>query len=69
MPPAKGGTKMLRLKRISDAMKASADTIEDLCKKANEAPSPETAKLIKDLRELTREILSSQEYLNSKIKL
>ncbi|MGB8604430.1 hypothetical protein [Bradyrhizobium sp.] len=50
-------------------MKASADTIEDLCKKANEAPSPETAKLIKDLRELTREILSSQEYLNSKIKL
>ncbi len=59
---------MFRLKRISDAMKTSADIIEDLSKKTNGAPSPETTKLIKELRELTREILTSQEFLNSKIK-
>jgi len=49
-------------------MKTSADIIEDLSKKTNGAPSPETTKLIKELRELTREILTSQEFLNSKIK-
>jgi hypothetical protein len=60
---------MLRLKRISDAMKASADTIEELYRKNNGVPSPETAKPIKELRKLAREILTSQEFLNSKIKL
>jgi hypothetical protein len=60
---------MLRLKRISDAMKASADTIEQLYRKTNGVPSPETAKLIEELRKLAREILTSQEFLNSKIKL
>ena len=60
---------MLRLKKISDAMKTSANTIEDLYKETNGVPSPETAKLIKDLRELAKEILTSQEFLNSKIKL
>ncbi len=60
---------MLRLKRIADVMKASADTVEDLYRKTNSVPSPETAKLIKELRELAKEILTSQEFLNSKIKL
>jgi hypothetical protein len=60
---------MLRLKRISDVMKTSADTIEDLHKKTNGVPSPETAKLIEELGKLAREILASQEFLNSKIKL
>jgi len=31
--------------------------------------SPETVKLIEELRKLAREILASQEFLNSKIKL
>jgi hypothetical protein len=35
----------------------------------NGLSSTETAELIKELRELTREILISQEFLNSKIKL
>ena len=60
---------MLPLKKISDAMRMSADTIEDLYKKTNGVPSPETANLIKELRELTREIRTSQEFLNSRIKL
>jgi hypothetical protein len=60
---------MLNLKRISDALRTSADAIEDLHKKPNSLSSTETAELIKELRELTREILISQEFLNSKIKL
>lgn len=60
---------MLRLKRISDALKTSANTIEDLHKKNNDVSSPETAKLIGELRELAKEILASQEFLNSKVKL
>jgi hypothetical protein len=60
---------MLKLKRITDAMKASADTLENLYTKANGTLPDETAKLIKELRELTKEILTSQEFLNSKIKL
>jgi hypothetical protein len=60
---------MLPLKKISDVMRMSADTIEDLYKKTNGVPSPETANLIKELRELTREIRTSQEFLNSRIKL
>ena len=63
------GDQMLRLKRITDAMKASADTLENLYTKTNGTPPDETAKLIKELRELTKEILTSQEFLNSKIKL
>jgi len=50
-------------------MKASADTIEELYRKNNGVPSPEAAKLIEELRKLAREILASQEFLNSKIKL
>jgi hypothetical protein len=67
--PSAKGDRMLRLKRIADVMKTSADTIEDLYRKNNGVPSAETAKLIKELRELAKEILTSQEFLNSKIKL
>jgi hypothetical protein len=64
-----GGKLVLRLKKIADVMKMSADTIEGHYKEANGVPSTEAAKLIKELRELSREILTSQEFLNSKIKL
>jgi hypothetical protein len=47
----------------------SADALEGYCKERNEPSANETAKLIKELRELAREILTSQEFLNSKIKL
>jgi hypothetical protein len=60
---------VLRLKKISDTLRTSADTIEGLYKESDSVPSPETAKLIKELRELAREILTSQEFLNSRIKL
>jgi hypothetical protein len=60
---------MISLKRISDALKMSADALEGYCKERNEPPSTETAQLIKELRELIREILTSQDFLNSKIKL
>jgi hypothetical protein len=56
---------MLRLKKIADALKNAADALEE----HNGPSSAETAELIKELRELTREILTSQEFLNSKIKL
>jgi type III secretory pathway component EscU len=67
-PPVKGDL-MLRLKRIADAMRMSADALEGYYKERSGDPSTETAKLIKELRELTREIQTSQEFLNSKIKL
>jgi hypothetical protein len=54
---------------MADVMKMSADTIEGHYKQAKGVPSTEAAKLIKELRELSREILTSQEFLNSKIKL
>jgi hypothetical protein len=58
---------MISLKRVSDALRMSADALEGHFK---ERPPPtETAKLIKELRELTREIVTSQDFLNSKIKL
>ena len=60
---------MLRLKRIADILRMSADTLEGYYKEHNEHPSTDTAKLIKELRELVRQILTSQEYSNSKIKL
>jgi hypothetical protein len=60
---------MLRLKRIADVLRMSADALEEHYKEGKGPPSAETAKLIKELRELTREILTSQEFLNSKIKL
>jgi len=60
---------MLRLKKIADALRISADALEEQYKEGNRPPPTETAKLIKELHELTREILTSQEFLNSKIKL
>jgi hypothetical protein len=63
------GDRMLRLKKIADAMRMSADALEGYCKEGNGPPSTETAKLIEELRELAREILTSQEFLNSKIRL
>jgi len=60
---------MISLKRISDALRLSADALEGYCKERNGSPPTETAMLIKELRELTREILTSQDFLNSKIKL
>jgi hypothetical protein len=47
----------------------SADALEGYDKEHNGHPSTETAKLIKELRALAKEILTSQEFLNSKIKL
>jgi hypothetical protein len=64
-----GGHHVLKLKKIADVMKLSADTIEGHFKAADGEPSPEAANLVKELRELSREILTSQEFLNSKIKL
>jgi hypothetical protein len=64
-----GGHQVLRLKKIADVMKLSAETIEGQFKEVDGEPSPETANLIKELRELSREILTSQEFFNSKIKL
>jgi hypothetical protein len=60
---------MLRLKNISDAMRTAADALEEHHKKINGIPSTDTAMLIKELRELAREIVTSQEFLNSKIRL
>ena len=47
----------------------SADALEEHYKEGKGPPSAETATLIKELRVLTREILTSQEFLNFKIKL
>jgi hypothetical protein len=46
---------MTSLNRISDALRMSADALEGYYKERNGPPSTETAKLIKELRELTRE--------------
>jgi hypothetical protein len=64
-----GGHHVLKLKKIADVMKLSADSIEGHFKEAGGEPSPEAANLVRELRELSREILTSQEFLNSKIKL
>jgi hypothetical protein len=60
---------MIRLKRIADTMRMSADALEGYDKEHHGHPSTETAKLIKELRALAKEILTSQDFLNSKIKL
>lgn len=59
---------MLRLKKISDLLKDSADRLELQGKAATGKAAIETVKLIGDLRDAAREILTSQEYQNSKIK-
>jgi len=55
---------MLPIKRISGLLKVSAESIEA----AAGTISAEQAKIIRELRDTAREILTSQEYQNSKIK-
>jgi hypothetical protein len=59
---------MLRLKRISELLKSSADRIEGQSKAATGKAADEAAKMIRELRDTAREIVTSQEYQNSKIK-
>ncbi|MBR1200511.1 hypothetical protein JQ634_33265 [Bradyrhizobium sp. AUGA SZCCT0240] len=59
---------MLKLKKISDLLKDSADSLEGHSRAASGKAADETAKMIRDLRDAAREILTSQEYQNSKIK-
>jgi hypothetical protein len=59
---------MLKLKRISDLLKESADGLELHSKTATGKAALEATKMIKELRDAAREILTSQEYQNSKIK-
>jgi hypothetical protein len=54
---------MLPLKRISDLLKISAENFE-----AAGSLTAEKKKMIQELRDTAREILTSQEYQNSKIK-
>jgi hypothetical protein len=50
-------------------MKVSADTIEGLYKELKRAPPPDVEALIRELHELARDVLTSQEYLNAKVRL
>jgi negative regulator of replication initiation len=60
---------MLRLKRISELLKISADHIEGQNKAAATGKTTDEAvKMIKELRDTARDILTSQEYQNSRIK-
>jgi hypothetical protein len=59
---------MLRLKRISELLRISADRIEGQ-NDAGPTSSSERAKLVGELRDAAREILTSQEYQNSKIRV
>jgi hypothetical protein len=59
---------MLGLKRISELLKISADSLEAQSSVATGKAADETAKVIRELRDAAREILTSQEYQNSKIK-
>ena len=57
------------IKRLPEVLKVSADAIERLYKELKRNPPPDATDLIKELRELARDILTSQDYLNAKIKL
>jgi hypothetical protein len=58
-----------KIKRLPGVMKMSAETIEGLCKELKQVPPPEVEGLIQKLHELVRDVLTSQDYLNAKIKL
>ena len=58
-----------KIKRLPGVMKMSADTIEGLYKELKQVPPPEVEGLIQELHELVRDVLTSQDYLNAKIKL
>jgi hypothetical protein len=49
-------------------LKISADSLEAQSSVATGKAADETAKVIRELRDAAREILTSQEYQNSKIK-
>jgi hypothetical protein len=59
---------MLRLKRVSELLKVCADNIEAQNGTATGSTDNATAAIIQELRDTAREILTSQEYQNSKIK-
>ena len=65
----KGNRMIPNIKRLPEVLKISADAIEILYKELERNPPPEATDLIKELRRLAREILTSQDYLNAKIKL
>jgi hypothetical protein len=58
-----------KIKRLPGVMKMSADTIEGLYKELKKVPPPEVEGLIQELHELAKDVLTSQDYLNAKIKL
>ena len=58
---------MLRLKRISELLKASADSLEG--QMAPGKAADQTATMVKELRDAAREILTSDEYQSSKIRI
>jgi hypothetical protein len=58
-----------KIKRLPEVMKVSADTIEGLYKELKRAPPPDVEALIRELHELARDVLTSQEYLNAKVRL
>jgi hypothetical protein len=57
------------IKRLPEVLKISAEAIEGLYKELERNPPPEATNLIKELRKLAKDVLTSQEYLNAKIKL
>ena len=65
----KGDPMITNIRRLPEALKMSANAIEGLYKELNRTPPPEATALIKELHELARDILTSQDYLNSKVKL
>jgi len=65
----KGKRMIAKIRRLPDAMKISADTIEALYKELDRAPPPHVESLITELHEFARDIRTSQDYLSAKIKL
>jgi hypothetical protein len=57
------------IRRLPEALKMSATAIEGLYKELNRTPPPEATALIKELHELARDILTSQDFTNSKMRL
>jgi hypothetical protein len=57
------------IRRLPEVLKMSAAAIEDLYQELNRSPPPEATALITELHELTRDILISRDYINSKIRL
>jgi hypothetical protein len=60
---------MLKIRRLPEALKGAADAIEDLHKEMKRPLPPWARDQVTELRELTKNVLESQEYQNSKIRL